>query len=159
VLDRDTFEALYRDQEKRLFNVAYRWTWNRAEAHELVQEAFLRMWTRRAFIDAERAAAYAARSVVNLCRKRARRARRWQRVRAALQLAPPESRTPPRCYENDSVRRAIESLPDVQRHVLLLTEFTDLKQHEIAELLDIRPGTVASRRNRALAALKENLNE
>lgn len=159
MLDAEAFELLYRDQEKRLYNVAYRWTWNAADASELVQEAFMRIWARRFFIEPNRAGAYAARIVVNLCRKQARRARRWEPVRQVLKIRSPVSRDPASSYERDAIRHAIESLPDIQRHVLLLTEFTDLKQVEIGDLLGIPAGTVASRRNTAVRHLKEQFNE
>ena len=107
--------------------------------------------------DPERASAYAARTVVNLCHKRARRRRRWQRVREALQLDPARPRNPAEHHRDTVVRQAVEALPDDLRDVLLLTEFSGLKQREIAEILDIAPGTVASRRSRALKRLEECL--
>jgi RNA polymerase sigma-70 factor (ECF subfamily) len=157
VLDTHAFEALYRAEEERLFNIAYRWTWNAADAAELVHEAFARIWDRRRSVDPERAPAYAARTVVNLCHKRARRRRRWQRVRQALHLDPERPAQPTDRYEQDIVRRAVEALPDDLRDVLLLTEFAGLKQREIADILNIPPGTIASRRNRALKKLEEFL--
>jgi len=155
VLDTEAFEALYRAEEKRLFNIAYRWTWNAADAAELVHEAFARIWDRRRSVDPERAPAYAARIVVNLCHNKARSRRRWQRVRAALRLQPKRARQPGERYDESVVRRAVESLPDELRDVLLLTEFGGLKQREIAEILSVPPGTVASRRSRALKKLEE----
>lgn len=157
MLDTQGFEALYRAEEKRLFNIAYRWTWNAADAADLVHEAFARIWDRRRSVDPERAPAYAARIVVNLCHKRARRRHRWQRVREALHLSPRRVRQPAERYDDTVVGRAIESLPDDLRDVLLLTEFGGLRQREIAEILAIPPGTVASRRNRALNKLEERL--
>ena len=157
MLDSDGFEALYRAEEKRLFNIAFRWTWNAADAAELVHEAFARIWDRRLLVDPERASAYAARTVVNLCHKRARRRRRWQRVREALHLHPPRTREPAERHDDTVVRRAVEALSDNLRDVLLLTEFSGLKQREVAEILGIAPGTVASRRSRALKQLEEEL--
>lgn len=159
MLNRDKFEQLYLDSEKQLINIAYRWAWNRAEAQELVHEAFIRAWSRRMFIDPERAHAYLIRTVVNLCQKLARRRRRWQRVHEALGIAAERAPEPDQDYGQLQLRDAIEALPDKLRHVLLLTEFTDMKQAEIGDLLGIPAGTVASRRNTAIRLLKEKFNE
>jgi RNA polymerase sigma factor (sigma-70 family) len=52
------------------------------------------------------------------------------------------------------VRRALASLPANQRAVLVLRFFGDLSEAEIAEILRCPVGTVKSRANRALAALR-----
>ena len=57
------------------------------------------------------------------------------------------------------VVRAIAGLPDVQREVLVLREFEDLKDAEIASLLDIPAGTVMSRLYAARRALADALGE
>lgn len=158
MLDESGFEKLYRGQEKRLFNIAWRWTWNSAEALELVHEAFIRVWARRKTIDPATAERYLVRTLVNLCHKRARRLRRWSRIRELLALPRPATDDPESSYSTDALRRAIESLPDAQRDVLLLTEFTDMTQVRIGELLGIPAGTVASRRNTALRKLGEALD-
>lgn len=159
MLDESEFERLYRGLEKRLFNIAWRWTWNSSEAQELVHEGFIRVWARRAKIDPDTAERYLVRTLINLCHKRARRQRRWNRVRELLPLAPATPDGPAASYQEKSLRRAIESLPDKQRDVLLLTEFTDMKQHQIGKLLGIPAGTVASRRNTAVRKLKEAMHE
>lgn len=160
MLDRPALERLYLEQERPLFNVALRWTWDAAEAQELVQEAFVRVWAARRRVRAETAGAYVYRTVLNLCQKHARRRDRWRLVRVKLLGLPDEGqpRTPEQAGQETQLREAIERLPDDQRSILLLTEYTDLKQHEIAELLGIPPGTVASRRNTAIKRLKENLH-
>lgn len=159
MLGESDFERLYHGLEKRLFNIAYRWTWNSGEAQELVHEGFIRLWARRASIDPPTADRYLVRTLINLCHKRARRQRRWNRIRDLLPLPSPKPDGPAASYQNDSLRRAIESLPDKQRDVLLLTEFTDMKQHQIGQLLGIPAGTVASRRNSALQKLREFMHE
>ena len=159
MLDESEFERLYRGLEKRLFNIAWRWTWNSAEAQELVHDCFVQVWARRARIHPSTAEHYLVRTLINLCHKRARKHRRWKRVREMLPLLSTKPERPAASYQMDALHQAMESLPDTQRDVLLLTEFTDMKQREIAELLGIPTGTVASRRNTALRSLKEIMHE
>jgi RNA polymerase sigma-70 factor (ECF subfamily) len=144
---------------KPLYNIAMRWTWNAAEAQELVQEAFVRVWARRHLINSETASSYVYRTALNLCQKHARKRERWQRVKSLFGAIDTAPARPDEEWQDSQLRVAIEKLPQNQRQVLLLTEYSDLKQREIAELLEIPPGTVASRRNTAIKLLKEALNE
>lgn len=54
---------------------------------------------------------------------------------------------------------AIDALPRRQREVLALKYFLDLGEHDIAEILGISRGTVASTASRALTALARLLRE
>jgi RNA polymerase sigma-70 factor (sigma-E family) len=57
----------------------------------------------------------------------------------------------------DALRRAIASLPRLQRAVLVLGYLDDLPDDEIARLLERRPATIRSLRHRALLALRSRL--
>lgn len=56
-----------------------------------------------------------------------------------------------------SVQKAILSLPDASRTVLVLREYEEMSYHEIADTLDIPVGTVMSRLSYARKLLKEKL--
>lgn len=158
-LDEAAWTALYQRLETPLFNAAFRYVWQRQEAQDLVQEAFLQLWQRRTQIDVATVEGWLWTTVLNLARKR----RRWQALRQFLQLdegEPPHSTeaAPDLALEDaqhaQHLRRAIDALSDKLRRVLLLTEFSELPQHAVAQLLQIPPGTVASRRHLALQALR-----
>ena len=55
------------------------------------------------------------------------------------------------------VQRAVLSLPEASRAVLVLREYEEMSYHEIADALDIPVGTVMSRLNYARKLLKEKL--
>ena len=57
-LDEATFEALYVRLERPLYNAAYRYVWHADDAHDVVQEAFVKIWDARARIRADGAEAY-----------------------------------------------------------------------------------------------------
>lgn len=57
------------------------------------------------------------------------------------------------------VRRAIATLPEGQRTVLLLVCVEGMRYREVAQILDIPHGTVMSRLSRARLALSARLNE
>ena len=49
------------------------------------------------------------------------------------------------------------TLPDTLRSTVLLTEYSELDYAQIGELLGVAPGTVASRRHRAIERLRREL--
>jgi RNA polymerase sigma-70 factor (ECF subfamily) len=57
------------------------------------------------------------------------------------------------------VQKAILSLPDASRAILVLREYEEMSYHEIADTLDIPVGTVMSRLNYARKILKEKLEQ
>ena len=57
----------------------------------------------------------------------------------------------------EAVRRAVESLPDDQRQVIVLRDIHDLPYSEIAKILGAEIGTIKSRINRGRANLKKIL--
>jgi RNA polymerase sigma-70 factor (ECF subfamily) len=147
----------YRSLEKPLYNLAYRWLWDAVESQDVVQEAFLRCWRIRERIVAERFRALIFRTTLRLLSNRVRRKKLWRFVpfagsglgstkEAADTLAAAE------------VRLALDAIAEPRKQVLLLSEIGGLSYKEIAEVMEISEGTVGSRRNRALAELRERLS-
>jgi len=56
-----------------------------------------------------------------------------------------------------AVRDAVVELPETHRGVLILSVYEDTSYGEIAAALEISPGTVASRKNHAVAMLRRRL--
>jgi len=148
---------MYAMLEKPLYNVVYRVIWDAAESQDLVQEAFLRCWKRRAAIRDDGLKAVLFRTALNLAINRRRRMRLWRMV--GLGTAGGEPELTSRCEETlqHPVRRALDALPDGLRQVLLLTELAGMSYTEVATTLGIREGTVGSRRTRALEHLRRQL--
>lgn len=144
--------------EQPLYNVVYRVIWDAAESQDIVQEAFLRCWQRRNEMREDGYKAWLFRTALNLAISRRRRARLWRFV--GLAVAEDETAHSGDCDQvlPRRVRDAIEALPNPLKHVLLLTEVAGLNYAEVAMALGIKEGTVGSRRTRALAILREQLD-
>jgi RNA polymerase sigma-70 factor, ECF subfamily len=166
VLDADALERLFVAHERGLFNVVYRWTWDREDAAEIVQEAFGRLWDMRARVDPARARPLVYRIALNLAASRAR----WRRLRSFVgwQDERDDDRDDRGCVaEEDLLARerraaiiaALEQLPDALRRTVVLCELTELSYEEIATVLNTNPGTVGSRRHAALARLRPLLGD
>ena len=136
---------------------ARQWVRSQADAEDVVQEAFVRLWRRDHNID-NRPLLYAAvrSAALDLIRRDGRRARRENEVYSGMaQFSDPQFET-----IDDSqgvLATSIDRLPHEQREVLIMKIWNELTFAEIAEALEISPNTVASRYRYALAALKKDL--
>ena len=161
-LDRALLEALFVRLEQKLFNVVFRWVWNSEEARDLVQEAFLRLWKMRDRVDVATVEPLVFRIAVNLAanRRRAKAIRRWIGIEAAGETPDPAPGAEAERETREvqvAVRAAVDALPERLRQVIALTDLAGLSYADVARALEIREGTVGSRRNAALAALEAAL--
>src|SRR2546430_45970 len=134
---------------------ARQWVRSPADAEDVVQEAFVRVWRRNLSIK-NRALLYAAvrSAALDLIRRDNRRARR--EVEA---FGEAERSVQPQFEQLDDSQRqlvaALDHLPRDQREVLVMKIWNELTFAEIAEALGISQNTAASRYLYALAALKK----
>ncbi|MFW6078002.1 MAG: sigma-70 family RNA polymerase sigma factor [Gemmatimonadota bacterium] len=129
-----------------------------AAAEDVVQEAYVRLWSRRRTWRPGSARALLYRMVRNLALNERRRARTHER------LAPPARRAGPSPSEvmegrevAGAVREAIDALPSRRREVFLLSREQGLSHREIAEALNLSPQTVANQISAALGDLRAAL--
>jgi len=130
-------------------------------AEEVVQDAFVGLHRRWARVrDPEKAAAYLRQSTVNGARSAGRRSataiRKQPVLEAGLAAVPDPATT---VVERDAVLRALATLPERQREVLVLRYYADLSEAAIADALGISPGTVKAHASRGLAALRPTLEQ
>lgn len=153
--------ACYRRMEKPLYNVLYRWLWQAQDCQDIIHDAFLRVWDRRAQVDVERLDNLAWTTALNLARNRLRWRTLWRFVDTDKHAHAPSdpAMEADRAQRECRLRDALQRLPLKQRHVLLLAEFGGLSTAAIAQVLDIPPGTVGSRKNAALSRLRQQLQE
>ena len=163
-LDEGSLERLYTELEKPLYNVVFRWVWQREEARDIVQEAFVRLWRMRARVELETVRPLVYRIALNLAARRRRWRRLWRMAgleaageRAAAGRGPDEDVMSGEAQRN--VRRALDELPAALREVIVLCELGELSYQEVATVMKVPLGTVGSRRNAAMARLKRALEQ
>jgi RNA polymerase sigma-70 factor (sigma-E family) len=141
-----TFEDLFRRRYEPMVRVAYLLVGSRAEAEDVVQDAFARIELRWARL--ENPEGYLHRCVVNRSHDVLRRRRLEQRFRRLRRDETSELRA-------DEMGDALATLPPKRRAAVVLRYYAGLNEREIAEALGVRPGTVKSMLHRALAQLRE----
>ncbi|HWA84592.1 MAG TPA: sigma-70 family RNA polymerase sigma factor [Opitutus sp.] len=145
----------------KLLLCARQWTRSRADAEDVVQDAFVRFWRRQRQLPGEPLALLLT-SIRRAALDRARReSRRGAREEDALAGDADDLGLFGTAAEVDDRRRAIESallrLPSEQREVLVLRIWGELTFAAIAHQLDVPLNTAASRYRYALAALRHEL--
>jgi RNA polymerase sigma-70 factor (ECF subfamily) len=149
--------AFYAGSYARLVSTVALASGSRADAEEVVQEAFLRLlprWSKVSGYDDPEA--WVRTVAFRLLSNRARGARR---ALAALGRRPADEPDDGPGPEGLDLRRALRSLPMPQRQVVVLHYLLDLPVEEIATQLGVPTGTVKSRLSRARTALAPLLAE
>jgi len=147
------FAAFFAEEHRDLFKALYFVTGNRADAAELMQDAFLRLWERWDRLD--RIAdlrGYLFRVALNGFRMRTRAARR-----AARRLVPVTTSPDPFDEVNvrEDVRRMLLELSSRQRAALVLLDLYGYGSEEAARIMGIRPSTVRALATQGRAVLRK----
>jgi RNA polymerase sigma-70 factor (ECF subfamily) len=172
--DAEQFERIVRRYGRQVFNLAYRMTGNDADAQDLTQEAFLRVFRAMGRIrPGVPLDGWLYRIVTNLFIDTARRRRRV-RVESLDQPAAtpsgghverdvPDPSGDPESLVVDPVldahvQQALVELSPELRAVVLLSDVEGFAYEEIAHILGLPLGTVKSRLHRARRFLRERLS-
>lgn len=151
-MEADAFEQALRPVLRRGAAYAVSFLRDRKDAEDAVQQAALQAWHRRAQFDDRRPfKAWWFAILRHHCLDELR-----ARKRAPIPLGDgPELSSPAdeSVLDRRALATAMEKLPETQRDVLRLRYFGDLTYHELAQVLDIPPGTVMSRLHLARKAL------
>jgi RNA polymerase sigma-70 factor (ECF subfamily) len=139
-----------------LFNFYLKLTGERSVSEDLVQEVFLRILKYRQTyrIDTPfRAWMYQIARNARVDHLRRRRPETSWEPELSPAIQPTD--TAQEAQETALLQRALMSMPEEKREVLVLSRFQDLKYEEIAQLMGCEVGTVKTRVHRALQELRE----
>jgi len=162
--DRRAAEALVRRHLPRMIGVARRMLSDAAEAEDVAQEVFLRVWREapRWQPGAAKFETWMHRVALNLCYDRLRRRREKADPDAGLDVADPAPSASEAWLAQQRaarVRAAMEQLPERQRAALVLVHFQEETNIAAAEMLEISVEALESLLARGRRALKAALAE
>jgi RNA polymerase sigma-70 factor (ECF subfamily) len=153
------FGLLVRRHSRVLYAIAYSRVGSAADAEELVQDAFLLLWRKRAGLRlaGDSALPWLVVSVKHLASNRLRaRRRRLQYERAS---ADPESTVDPQDAVSDLVDQALGRLAPLDAAIARLCLGEELTYAEAAARLGLTPSAVRNRLSRTRARLRKDLEE
>jgi RNA polymerase sigma-70 factor (ECF subfamily) len=156
--DREAFARLFDLCRDRVYSIALGICGDRAAAADVSQEVFMKLLTR--IVQFEGRASFATwlyRMVVNAAVDHQRAGRRVTELPETLVDARRHDHDYERHEQRRRVERAVQALPAKLRAPLVLRHIEGLAYAEIASVLGVSLGTVASRLSRALARLSREL--
>ena len=160
-MDADEFKRLFLPCLPRLYHIAFRLTRNAQDAQDIVQETFLKMWSRRdRLADIATPLAYATATLRNVYVDMVR-----QTPREAFSDVGGEELTVASDIDvgqqveatdsMDIVMGLIDRLPPNQREVIRLRDIADLGYDDIREAIGLTPANIRTLLSRARKKIKE----
>jgi RNA polymerase sigma-70 factor (ECF subfamily) len=162
------FGRAYDEHSRAVYTAAYRILGNAAQAQDVVQDVFLRLWRRPRTFDAQRGelgpyVRMMARSrALDLWREGQAAGRASDRLKIAVAQAEPRdeverpSAQAERQEEGETVRAAVRRLPDAQREAVVMAYWGGLTADEIARRIEVPLGTAKSRIRLGLEKLRSD---
>jgi len=159
----DAFEVIFDRHASAAFSLAYRMCGRRATAEDIVQDAFLSLWRSGSGYDPRRGSVRSW--VLSVVHNRAVDAMRRVGSKAGRDVPdegiadrlPAAERTDAEVERRDDARQlrtALDELPPDQRRVIELAYFGGFTHNQIAEMLDLPPGTVKGRMRLGLTKMR-----
>lgn len=171
--DQSAFRELVERHKLSVLNLCLRFVGNKADAEDLAQEVFIRIFQAAPTYEVKAAfTTWVYRIAVNLCLNHQRRKKIIQFFSLNHKYSPnsqfddrqpeiPVSENPDTEFERKELQQlvqdAIQSLPENQRTVIILHRYHELSYQEIAAVLDTSVSAVESRLHRAKENLKKRL--
>ena len=157
--DREAFGRLFDLCRDRVYSVALGICGDRAVAADVSQEVFMKLLTRITQFEGRASfATWLYRMTVHTAVDHHRAARRTTAMPEEIADARRHDHDYDRAERRRRVERAVRALPDRLRAPLVLRHIDGLSYAEIAAVLNLSAGTVASRLSRALARLSLELS-
>lgn len=160
--DERAFQLLSRRHLPAMLGLARRILGNAAEAEDVAQEAFLRVWTHAPrWQPLAQFRTWLTRVVVNLCLDRKRRAP-WVELEAAGDIVDPAPSAGEKAESDERERMlatAVEKLPARQRSAIVLTYGEGMSNAQVAEVLDTSVSAVETLLVRAKQNLRRALGD
>lgn len=173
--DQDAFSQLVEANQNKIYSLALRMTGSPEDGADLAQEAFLRAWrSLPSFQEESSFSTWLYKLTSNLCIDFLRKEKRRKAVAITVSLDDDQDESPPvevpdhrftpeaeveRRELRSAMSRALKTMSEEHRQILILREVEGLSYTEIAQLLDVEEGTVKSRLARARISLRNILQK
>jgi RNA polymerase sigma-70 factor (ECF subfamily) len=159
----DGFERAVREHKDRVHAHAYWMLQDREEARDVAQEAMVRLWQHRSDVPDEAARPWLLRTVHHLCVDRRRRlsVRSGPDMEVVAPILADANPGPDRSAASTEagrlIARALATLSERDRAIVLMREVHGMAYGEIARTLDLPLGTLKATLHRARGRLRERL--
>ena len=158
--DQDAFSTLVRRHTDRFYALAYRTLFNRMEAEDIVQESFLKLWSKPYLWESNRKVRFVTwfyRIIINACYDHNKRKSSNDHASSDFAEIEAGSCSLEAHRLESEVEKALLSLPDKQRIAIALCFYEGLSNREAAEALGVKLKALQSLLMRGKSTLKMKL--
>ena len=163
--DKEAFNSFIQDYQKKIVNMAYKYTNDYIEAQDLAQEVFIKVYKNiHTFDERSKLSTWLYKIAVNTCldwkRKKANKLLDlFSSVDTSKEKSNIKSPEESMIYKEKqlAIHRAIYELKDKYKTVIILYHFNELSYAQISEILDLPIKTIETRLYRGRKKLKDKL--
>lgn len=162
ICNESTFNKVYHEHGKSVWRFIFFKCGDKAQADDLVQETFVKLWKNCAKVSVEKAKSFMF-TVVNNAFLNETAHKKVVLKYAQQKTAHVENQSPQFLLEekqfHQKLQKAIANLNETQRTSFLMNRIEGKKYREIAELLDISVKAVEKRMSLALKSLRKEIGD
>jgi len=163
--DHQAFSELVRRHTQKFFNLAFRSLHNEADAQDVVQACFLKLWQKPQSYNSDQKAKFTTwfyRVVLNACEdlRRKNKVRAYQDIDEMADMYGAEGSQESDMVvneENIALEKAISDLPDRQKDALNLVVYQEMKQKDAADTMGLGVKALESLLSRAKKTLRDRM--
>lgn len=156
----DSFEQIIRQWETQVLRTGYRILGNWADAEDVAQEVFLRLYRHGASFQNDTALrSWLYRVAVNLCLDRTRSYKHWEELPELIAADASAEAAIITEQRKRTLMAALGTLPPKERAAVVLREIEGLSTAEVAAILGSSDGTVRSQVAKAVGRLRSILDQ
>lgn len=157
-MDAETFKKEFLPYHQKLYRIAYRIVQDVANAEDIVQDTFIKLWNKRnEMSDIENTEAFAIIILRNTCLDFLRKTK--NEYHAAYDTNIPETASLSKQIElqddAQKVKQLINRLPDQQRQVMMMKHWDGYSDEEIEQVTGLSPGNIRVILSRARKTIRE----
>lgn len=157
-MDAETFKKVFLPYHQKLYRIAYRIVQNTANAEDIVQESFIKLWnTRDELENIDNTEAFAIIILRNTCLDYLRKTKNDYHTSYDADIPETVSLSTQIEIQDDAkyVKSLIDKLPEQQRQVMMLKHWDGYTDEEIENMTGISPGNIRVILSRARKTIRE----
>ena len=159
----DTFRKVFDNCYESLCRYAFTIVKDFDQAEDIVQSIFMKLWEKRDTLDITTSVrSYLFRAVYNQCINHLEHHSVKLKYDAGMRVDAARDEQQPEVFPEEleeSIRKAIDTLPTQCRSIFIMSRYEELKYSEIADKLGISVNTIQNQVCKALKLLREALKD
>jgi len=157
-MDAETFKKVFIPYHQKLYRIAYRMVQDVANAEDIVQETFIKLWNKRNEMEnVENTEAFSIIILRNTCLDYLRKTKHEFQLSYEIDTPEKESLSHKIELEDEAgqIKILINKLPEQQRQVMMMKHWDGYSDDEIEQITGLSPGNIRVILSRARKMIRE----